>query len=97
MNEIFILVASGVVVGSCPVLFTALGETLSEKSGVINLSLDGFILLSALSAFVASYHNSSILIFEKKGTLRTLFSFVRLLSKPAPAHLGKSFDPDLSA
>lgn len=62
MNETLVLVASGVVAGSCPVLFAALGETLSEKSGVINLSLDGCILLSALSAFVASYHSSSILI-----------------------------------
>lgn len=60
MNDTLILVISGVIAGSCPVLFAALGETLSEKAGVINLSLDGCILLSALSAFVATYHTSSL-------------------------------------
>jgi len=77
MNETFVLVASGIVAGSCPVLFAAIGETLSEKSGVINLSLDGCILLSALSAFVASYHSSSILIGFVAAVLTG--SFVSLL------------------
>ena len=61
MNEAWIVILSGVVAGSCPVLFAALGETLSEKSGVINLSLDGCILLCAFTAFVASYHTGSVM------------------------------------
>ncbi len=62
MNDTLILIVSGVIAGSCPVLFAALGETLSEKAGVINLSLDGCLLLSALSAFAASYQTSSLMI-----------------------------------
>lgn len=46
--------AAAVVAASPPVVFAVLGETLAEKSGVINLSLDGLILLSAMVAFAAA-------------------------------------------
>lgn len=39
---------------SPPVVFAVLGETLAERSGVINLSLDGLILLSAMAAFAGA-------------------------------------------
>ncbi|HLW46406.1 MAG TPA: ABC transporter permease [bacterium] len=46
--------AAAVVAASPPVIFAVLGETLAEKSGVINLSLDGLLLLSAMAAFAAA-------------------------------------------
>ena len=42
---------SSVVAASSPLVFAALGETLTEKAGVVNLSLDGTILLSAMVGF----------------------------------------------
>jgi simple sugar transport system permease protein len=39
-----------------------LGETISEKGGVINLSLDGSILLSAMVGFVVSYNTQSLFL-----------------------------------
>ncbi len=35
-------------------VYAVLGETLAERAGVINLSLDGLILLSAMAAFAAA-------------------------------------------
>ncbi len=55
-----ILLFSGVVAGATPVVLATLGETISEKAGVINLSLDGTILLSAMAAFVISYETNSL-------------------------------------
>ncbi len=55
-----VLLAAGVVATAAPVLLATLGETLSERAGTINLSLDGTILLSAMTAFVAALASGSI-------------------------------------
>ncbi len=58
--ELSILLAS-VVAGATPILLATLGETITEKAGIINLSLDGSILLSAMAAFVVTYNSGSLL------------------------------------
>jgi simple sugar transport system permease protein len=42
-----------------PFLFVSLGECLTEKSGRINLGLEGVLVLSAMSAFGGSYWSGS--------------------------------------
>ncbi len=42
-----------------PLVYAVIGETISEKAGVINLSLDGSIMLSAMSAFAVAYLTGS--------------------------------------
>lgn len=54
-----ILFAS-VIAGAAPIVLAALGETITEKSGIINLSLDGSILLSAMAAFAVAYETNSV-------------------------------------
>ena len=51
-----------VVAASTPLVFAGLGETLTEKAGVTNLSLDGTILLSAMTAFAVAYLSGSLLL-----------------------------------
>jgi simple sugar transport system permease protein len=58
--DISILLAS-IVAGATPVVLAALGETITEKAGIINLSLDGTILLGAMTAFAISYETGSLL------------------------------------
>jgi ABC-type uncharacterized transport system permease subunit len=54
---------SGIVGGALrvgvPFLFVSLGECLTEKSGRINLGLEGVLVLSAMTAFGASYLSGS--------------------------------------
>src|SRR5580704_4867296 len=45
-----------------PVLLAALGETLGEQSGVLNVGIEGTILLGALAGFLASYYTGMIWI-----------------------------------
>ncbi len=54
-----VLIAS-VLAASAPLIIIALGETLAEKSGVINLSLDGVVLFSAMAAFVVAKETGSL-------------------------------------
>ncbi|HRW81509.1 MAG TPA: ABC transporter permease [Desulfomonilia bacterium] len=58
--DVTILLA-GVVAGAAPILLATLGETITEKAGIINLSLDGTIILSAMTGFVTAMMTGSLL------------------------------------
>ena len=51
---------AAVVVMAAPLVLATLGETLTEKAGVVNLSLDGTLLLSAMVGFVVASHSQSL-------------------------------------
>ncbi|MGB7087010.1 MAG: ABC transporter permease [Phormidesmis sp.] len=48
-------ILAGTLRGSAPFLFVSLGECLTEKSGKINLGLEGTLLMGAMSAYSVSY------------------------------------------
>lgn len=50
----FALLLAGILMAGAPLVLATLGETLTEKAGIINLSLDGSILLAAMTAFAIS-------------------------------------------
>ncbi len=52
------LVAGGLLAG-LPLMFTALGETISERAGVLNLGLEGMMLLGAYLGFLGAYYGHS--------------------------------------
>jgi simple sugar transport system permease protein len=54
-----VLLIKSVIAGATPIVLATLGETLTEKSGLINLSLDGSILLSAMTAFAVAYETGN--------------------------------------
>jgi simple sugar transport system permease protein len=49
----------GAIRVSTPFLFVALGEMLTERSGRINLGLEGTLVLGAMSGYAISYHTGS--------------------------------------
>jgi general nucleoside transport system permease protein len=59
----FIIVILALVGGalrvSTPFMFVALGECLTEKSGRVNLGLEGTLVLGAMSGYAISYHSGS--------------------------------------
>jgi simple sugar transport system permease protein len=55
-------VLAGIVAAATPLVYATIGETISEKAGVINLSLDGSILLSAMVAFAAAFVSGSVVV-----------------------------------
>jgi general nucleoside transport system permease protein len=63
MNEHQVLVGlAGVLTAAAPVLFGVIGETVSERAGVINLSMNGTILLTAMGGFAVALASGSVLL-----------------------------------
>ena len=61
MEISIIVLLAGIAATAAPLVLAALGETISEKAGVINLSLDGTLLLSAMTGFVIAARFDSTL------------------------------------
>lgn len=56
---ILIAMLGGAIRVSTPFMFVALGETLTEKSGRINLGLEGNLVLGAMVAYAISYQTGN--------------------------------------
>jgi ABC-type uncharacterized transport system permease subunit len=59
----------GSLVSGTPLLLATLGEILAERSGVMNLGIEGMMLMGAMSGFAAWYHTGSILLALLVGML----------------------------
>jgi simple sugar transport system permease protein len=46
---------ASIVAAATPLIFAVIGETITERSGVINLSLEGSLMLAALAGFAAGF------------------------------------------
>ncbi|ADG81744.1 ABC transporter permease [Thermincola potens] len=57
MNEplVVILLATAITSGT-PLLFAALGEILSERVGILNLGVEGMMLVGAVSGYIVTVH-----------------------------------------
>lgn len=55
-------ILGGAIRVSTPFLFVSLGECLTERSGRINLGLEGTLILGAIAGYAMSYHSGSALV-----------------------------------
>jgi general nucleoside transport system permease protein len=53
---------AGVIAAGAPIVLAAIGETLTERAGVINLSLNGLIILSAMMGFWVAVETDSLVL-----------------------------------
>jgi len=60
-------VAAGVALAA-PFLLAALGETIGQRSGVINLGVDGIMLLAAFATYYAALRTGNLLLAVLAGT-----------------------------
>jgi general nucleoside transport system permease protein len=68
-TDMLLIGLAGVLVSAAPILFAVIGETISERAGVINLSLNGTILLSAMASFAVAVETNSLLVGFLTGAL----------------------------
>lgn len=63
MNEAeWVRVFASIVLQATPLAIAVCGETITERAGVVNLSLDGTMLLSAMTGFVTAFLSGSVWI-----------------------------------
>lgn len=60
-TELIAILATAIATAT-PLIFACLGETLTECAGVINLSAEGTLLLSAMTGFAIAYQTNSLLL-----------------------------------
>ncbi len=57
--ELFIPAILTIITAATPLLFTALGELVTEKSGVLNLGIEGMMVMGAITGFVTVHLTGS--------------------------------------
>jgi general nucleoside transport system permease protein len=62
MNEALVPVLLAVMTAATPLLLAALGELVTEKAGVLNLGVEGMMLVGAVSGFAATMTTGSAVI-----------------------------------
>jgi ABC-type uncharacterized transport system permease subunit len=62
MDSTILVGLAGILAGAAPVVFAVVGETISERAGVTNLSINGTIILSAMAGFAAAVSTQSLLL-----------------------------------
>jgi len=55
MNEEFLNTLGSIIGTATPLVIAALGETITERAGIVNLSLDGSLALAAVLGFAAAW------------------------------------------
>ena len=68
-TTILLLTLASVFADSAPLVFAVIGETLNEKAGVTNLSLDGSILLAAMVGFAVAFVTNNLFLAFFAGML----------------------------
>lgn len=58
-SEIIRIFAS-IVLQASPLIIAVIGETLTERAGIVNLSLDGTMLMSAMTGFIVAYETDNV-------------------------------------
>lgn len=68
---------SSIILASAPLIIAVCGETITERSGVVNLSLDGTMLMAAMLGFVVAMETNSVWPgFLAGAAIGALFAFI---------------------
>ena len=60
--ELIIGVIEIVMIATTPLVFASIGELVTEKSGVLNLGIEGIMLVGAVMAFITLVTTGSYII-----------------------------------
>lgn len=78
MNDSQIIrIFASIILNSTPLMIAVTGETITERAGVVNLSLDGSMLMAAMTGFVVGLQTDSVLLgFLAAAGVGALFALI---------------------
>lgn len=62
MTTFIISICAAAIVYAVSILYAAIGEIFSQRAGIMNLGLEGIMLMGAVSGFLAVYHTNNLVI-----------------------------------
>ena len=68
-SQTLILILAATVAASVPLIFAALGELVVEKSGVLNLGVEGMMIVGAIFAFIVATETGQLWLAAIVGAL----------------------------
>jgi ABC-type uncharacterized transport system permease subunit len=83
MTYFFVSFLVSVIASATPLLLAATGELVTEKSGVLNLGVEGMMLVGAVAAFAVAHGTGNIMLAVGAavlagGTMALIFGFLTL-------------------
>ena len=70
MNDsVLVLTLAGAITAGTPIILAGLGELLSERAGILNLSVEGTMLVAAIGTFTAVQATDSVIVGVAVGIL----------------------------
>lgn len=93
MNEAVLLTMMTIITAATPLVYAAMGELVTERSGVLNLGVEGMMLTGAVCSFLAVHVTGSALAGILAGMLAgmamaLLFAFLTLTLKSTQVATG---------
>ena len=72
--DVAVAIFTGTIIAATPLIFAALGELVVEKSGVLNLGIEGMMLLGAAVAFLCVFFGLPMIVAIVAAVLAGAFS-----------------------
>jgi ABC-type uncharacterized transport system permease subunit len=67
--DLFLNILLGIIVAATPLVFAAIGELVTERSGVLNLGVEGMMVIGAIAAFAVTYGTGSYVLGAVAGAI----------------------------
>ncbi len=85
-QEFLVAVLATAITAGTPILYAALGEILAERAGILNLGVEGMMLVGAVSGFILALHTSNpwvglLLAMVAGGLLALIHAFLSVTLK----------------
>tara|TARA_B100001057_G_scaffold99561_1_gene96494 strand:+ start:108034 stop:108966 length:933 start_codon:yes stop_codon:yes gene_type:complete len=62
LMDLYVAIFQGIIIASTPLVLAAIGELIVEKSGVLNLGVEGMMIIGAVASFIVTHETGSHLM-----------------------------------